>query len=202
MCVPYVIPFAGKASALPANILHFHDDRKDHGVALGFFVEVPGQTALHGTFNGGPVAPVLCLAAGERIQDHISEFLHQSFGLLHVNEAAGDDIRPGNQGTVLAGEGHHHHDHTVLRQVFTVSEHHAAHVSHAVAVHKDLAGGNCAVQLGAARGQLNDLTHIADDDIICVHAHFPRQSGVHLQMALLSVDRDEEPGLYQSVDNL
>ena len=37
------------------------------------------------------------------------QLLHQLLRLLHVDEAPGDDIRPGDHRAVLPGHGHHHH---------------------------------------------------------------------------------------------
>ena len=128
-------------------------------------------------------------------------FLHQVLGLLDIDEAAGDDIGPGDDAAVLGGEVDHHHQHAVLSQVLAVPEHHAAHVADAGAVHQNAARGHIAGELAGGLGQLDDPAHVGDDDVLGVHAHGLGQPGVGPEMALLAVDGDKELGLNQGVDD-
>ena len=83
-----------------------------------------------------------------------------------------------------------------------VPQDHAAHIAHAGAVHEHLARGDGAAQLAGLGRQLDHPADVADEDVPGVHAHLAGQLGVELQVALLSVDRDEEFGLHQAVDDL
>ena len=51
-------------------------------------------------------------------------------------------------------------------------------------------------------GDFNDAAVVGDGDVIAVHAHLLSQLAVDLQHPLLTVERDEEPGLRQGVDDL
>ena len=86
--------------------------------------------------------------------------------------------------------------------MLAVPQHHAAHITHAGAVHKDLARGDGALDLAGLSGELEYGADFADEDVLGVHAHGLGQLGVDLQVPLLAVDGQEELGLYKTVNDL
>ena len=86
--------------------------------------------------------------------------------------------------------------------MLAVPQDHAAHVAHAGAVHQDLTRRHGVTQAAGLVGAVDDPADVADQDILRTHAHLPRQSGVLLQMALLTVNGDKVAGLGQGVDDL
>ena len=125
----------------------FHDHRKDHGIPFGGLIQVAGKIAFDGGLNSCPVPGALAAAALNGFNGHFPQLFHKLFGFFHINKAAGDDVRAGEDTAVLAAEVHAYHDHTVLGQMLAVTQHHTAHIAYAGAVHKDLSGGNGAGDL-------------------------------------------------------
>ena len=182
--------------------LYLGDDRQYHGTALGRLVEVARQVGADLVLDAGPVGYALVAAALQTLENDALHLLDEVLRLLLVYEAARDDLRPGDEGAVLARKGQDYDYHAVLCQVLSVPEHDAAHVAHAVAVHKDPPGGHGAVDAGAVGVHLNDLADVGNDDVPGVHAHPLGQLGVDFQVPLLAVDGDKKPGLHQGVDDL
>ena len=141
-------------------VLHFHNDRQNHGVPLGLFKEVIGDLVPEVALHGVPVPVVVPGALFQRLGRQVLQLLHQGFGLLHVDEAPGDNVGAGQEPAVLAGHGGHHHDHAVLGQVLSVPEDHSPYVAHAVAVHKDPPGGDSARDPSSGGRELYDLTDL------------------------------------------
>ena len=52
LCMGRKITPSGIAGGRVYFISHFHDNRQDHGAALGLFVQVVGQVALDGALDG------------------------------------------------------------------------------------------------------------------------------------------------------
>ena len=149
------------------------------------------------------VANVPFQALRQRVVCQIAQGFQKILVVLGVDEAAGDDIRAGEDGAVLGREVDHDHDHPVLGQMLAVAQDHAAHVAHAGSVHKDPSRRDDGPgELAGLGGQLDDLAHVPDHDAGRAHAHLPGQLRMDLQHPLLAVDRDEEPGLDQGVDQL
>ncbi|CAN3968919.1 hypothetical protein HEAFMP_HEAFMP_15395, partial [Dysosmobacter welbionis] len=66
-----------------------------------------------------------------RVPGHALQFLHQVPGLLHVDEAPGNDLRLAEEVAVMGGDGQDHHHHAVFCQALAVPHDHGAHVAHA-----------------------------------------------------------------------
>ena len=78
-----------------------HNNRQDHGGALGLLIEVVGQVPLDRTLDGGPVGGIAGVHAVDGLQGHLAQLLHQPLGLLHIDEASGDQVGAGDQAAVL-----------------------------------------------------------------------------------------------------
>ena len=183
-------------------LLDLHDHGEDHGVALGVFEEELAQVVFDGGLDGGPVGDPSGLTDLQGVGGDHAQGFHEILVVLHIHEAAADDVGAGEDGAVLAGQVHADHDHAVLGQMLAVPQHHAAHVAYASAVHQDLAGGDGACQLAGLGGTFDDPTDVGDQDVLGVHAHLTGDGGVLLQVALFAVEGDEETGLHQGVDDL
>ena len=144
----------------------------------------------------------MLLAAVDGVGRDDAQLFHQVFRFLHVDEAARDDIRPGDDAAVLGRDVHDHDEHTVLRQMLPVAQNDASDVADAGAVDQNPAGRNGAAPLAGGLCKLKHLADIGDKNILGIHAHSLGQTRMCLQMALLAVDWNKESGLEQSVDDL
>ena len=96
------------------------------GLALGAAVDIARQRLAHAGFDAGPVVQVVGQAA---VQGHLhlgAGSLHKLFALTHVDKAAADEIRTGENLSVAAVDGGGHNDDAVLRQVVAVPQDHVA----------------------------------------------------------------------------
>ena len=160
------------------------DGSADGLAHLALVLPPPGRHAVHGVLGDVP------------------QLLQKLLGFLDIYKAPGDDLRLAQQPMVVGGHGQHDDHHAVLGQELPVVEDHGPHIAHAGAVHKHLSGGNGRLALHVLGGQLDNGAVFSHADAVGIHAHGLRHPLVDLQHPLLAVQRDEEPGLGQGVDDL
>ena len=130
------------------------------------------------------------------------DIFHQRLRLLDVNKAAGGDVRSADDGIGVKIDGGDYDEDAVLRQMLAVAQHRGAHIAHAVAVHKDLAGGHRLPEAHAALVQLDDAAGFRNEDAVFGHPQFARDGGVLDKMAVFAVYRNKIVGLDKRVDEL
>ena len=74
--------------------------------------------------------------------DDVAGLLDDVLILTHVDEAAGDNVRPGDQGVLCAVVGHGDDDQAFLGEMLAVAQDDVAHIADAQAVHQQFAEGN------------------------------------------------------------
>jgi len=115
-------PAAQKKKAIPGKParLDFHGDRQHHRPAAGFIVQELGQSVPHPDVDVAEVGPVL--AALERGRDDPPASLHELFALVHIDEAAGEDLGGGGELAGLLVDRDEDDDETVGRKVGAIAE--------------------------------------------------------------------------------
>ena len=77
---------------------HVHDDRKNHGAALGFGVNEFGKVIAESLFQ---IHPIHGIPIVEHIQQcfgcNAARLVHELLGFPDVNEAARNDVRSGDE---------------------------------------------------------------------------------------------------------
>ena len=180
----------------------FHDDRQDHRAALRAVVEQPRETVAHADLDRAPLAHVLLHALADRAADEPARLLHQPLGLAHINEAARDDVRPGDDLARGRIDRADRDNQAVLREVLSVAQHDAAHIADAEAVDHDGSRRNVRQTADKRLVDLDGVADIADEDVFRRHAHAHRNARVLAQVLLLAVHRDEILRLRQRLNDL
>ena len=117
---------------------------------------------------------------------------HQFLALAHIHKAAADQIGTGQNLPVRAVDGDRNDDDAVLGQVVAVTQHHVAHIAHAVAVHHNCPGGHGIFHRHTVRGDADVLTVFGDIDILLGDiAQMLRRFGMALELLELAVYRQE-----------
>ena len=128
---------------------------------------------------------------------------HQFLALAHIHKAAADQIGTGQNLPVRAVDGDRNDDDAVLGQVVAVTQHHIAHVAHAVAVHHNCPGGHGVFHRHTVRGDADVLTVFGDIDILLGDiAQMLRRFGMALELLELAVYRQEILRVRQSQHQL
>ena len=140
--------------------LDFHNDGENHGAALGLVEQESANLISNSVFQGGPVDVVTVDTLLYHAVSHGAHGIHQILGFPYIDKSAGDNIRTCHTFATGLVDGQHHNDDAVLCQMLSVTENDVAYVAYAVAVHKDLTGGDGAVDPGAVGGQLDDLADV------------------------------------------
>ena len=174
------------------SILDLHNHRKDHRITLSGFVQITAKVVFDCRLHSCPILDPFSAAALNCFDGNIAQLFHQFFGFLHIDKAAGNNVRTGDQLAVLTGNVDANNDHTVLRQMLSVPEHYTAHIAYAGAVHKYFTGRYSSVDFAGSSGQLNHAAQLCDPHIFGRQAHLCGKLAVNLQMPLLAVDGDEE----------
>ena len=85
------------------------DDRQDHGIALDLLVDVAVQFVLDAVFEGRPVFAAQ-VAGSKDLPYHVAGVFDDILVFPHIDEAAADDVRAGNQLALVPVDGHDHND--------------------------------------------------------------------------------------------
>ena len=94
--------------------LNFHNDRQNHRAPLGLAVQEFRQVIFDICLDGGPIADLLIQAAVQGALADPAQLLHQILRFLHIDKAAGYDIRSCDDNTAFAVQCDNHNQQAIL----------------------------------------------------------------------------------------
>lgn len=123
------------------NLLHFHDDGKDHGTSLSLLPHIITENILGGGLQLAPIRNSLIQACLQCIIHSAACFLDQFIGFLHIYKTSGYDIWTGYQLTTGPIQTHNHDHNTIFCQVLSISEDHISYITDTQSVYQDRTDG-------------------------------------------------------------
>src|SRR6185503_18843710 len=139
-----------------ASVLHLENEGEDHGAAVQA-LEISTEGLADLFLHLGPVGAQLGADGGQRLEDFRPRALHDLGARLLGDDAAGDEIRAGDDVARMLGDGENRQHESALGEMASITEHNALDLTDTLAVDEDTPRGDPA---GAPRPDVGELQHV------------------------------------------